>query len=73
MKILINYNVPVTYTVEVDRDKLPEEINLLESVPKDELANGGGELTWDDIKAVWRTADPVDVIVTADNHNELYH
>ena len=72
MRILVNYTVPITYTVVIDRDKLPDEIDLLDSITKDELVNGDGELTWDDIKAVWRTADPVDVIVTDENHNELY-
>ena len=72
MKILINYTVQVTYTVKVDRDELPEEIDLLDSVTKDELVSGDGELTWDDIKDAWRSADPVDVIVTDEDHNELY-
>ena len=72
MNIHINYSIPVTFTVVVERDELPEEEALLESITRDELLNGDGELTWDDIKWAWRNADPNDVIVTDSQHNELY-
>ena len=72
MKIYINYNVNVTYTVEIERETLPTEEDLIDSITKDELVNGDGELTWDAIKDAWRFSDPTDIIITDDEYNELY-
>ena len=72
MELRINYSIPITFTVVVERDELPDEHELLESITKDELLTGDGELTWDDIKWAWRNADPNDVIVTDKNYDELY-
>lgn len=72
MELRINYSIPITFTVVVERDELPDEHELLESITKDELLTGDGELTWDDIKWAWRNADPNDVIVTDKNYEELY-
>ena len=72
MKLYVNYNVNVTYTVEIERETLPTEEDLIDSITKDELVNGDGELTWDAIKDAWRFSNPVDIIITDDEFNELY-
>lgn len=72
MKIYVNYNVNVSYTVPIERETLPTEDELLESITRDELCGGDGELTWDAIKDAWRFSNPSDVIVTDDEFNELY-
>ena len=72
MKIHINYSIPVTYTVVVERDELPDEDELLNTVTREEMLDGDGEITWDDVKNAWRYSDPSDVIVTDENHDELY-
>ena len=72
MKLYVNYNVNVTYTVEIERETLPTEEDLIDSITKDELVNGDGELTWDAIKDAWRCSDPSDIIITDDEFNELY-
>ena len=72
MKLYVNYNVNVTYTVEIERETLPTEEDLIDSITKDELVNGDGELTWDAIKDAWRYSDPTDIIITDDEFNELY-
>ena len=72
MKLYVNYNVNVTYTVEIERETLPTEEDLIDSITKDELVNGDGELTWDAIKDAWRFSNPADIIITDDEFNELY-
>ena len=72
MKLYVNYNVNVTYTVEIERETLPTEDDLIDSITKDELVNGAGELTWDAIKDAWRYSNPSDIIITDDEFNELY-
>ena len=72
MKLYVNYSVIVTYTVEIERETLPTEDELIDSITKDELVNGDGELTWDAIKDAWRFSDPSDIIITDDEFNELY-
>ena len=72
MKLYVNYSVNVTYTVEIERETLPTEDELIDSITKDELVNGDGELTWDAIKDAWRFSDPSDIIITDDEFNELY-
>ena len=72
MKLYVNYSVIVTYTVEIERESLPPEEDLIDSITKDELLNGDGELTWDHIKDAWRFSDPADIIITDDEYNELY-
>jgi len=72
MKLYVNYNLNVTYTVQVERETLPTEDDLIASVTRDELLNGDGELTWDDIKDAWRYSDPADIFITDDEFNELY-
>ena len=72
MKLYVNYSVNCTYTVEIERDLLPTEDELLESITRDELKQGDGGLTWDDIKDAWRYSQPSDVIITDDEYNELY-
>ena len=72
MKLYVNYSIPVTYTIEIERETLPSEDDLLESITKDELVDGDGGLTWDHIKDAWRFATPTDVIITDDEFNELY-
>ena len=72
MKLYVNYNVNVTYTVEIERETLPTEEDLIDSITKDELVSGDGELTWDAIKDAWRFSDPSDIIITDDEFNELY-
>lgn len=72
MKLYVNYSVNVTYTVEIERETLPTEEDLIESVTKDELVNGDGELTWDAIKDAWRYSNATDIIITDDEFNELY-
>ena len=72
MELHINYSIPVTFTVVVQRDKLPDEQELLDSITRDELINGEGELTWDDIKWAWRNADTDTVYITDKDFEQLY-
>ena len=72
MRIHINYSIPVTYTVVVERDELPDEHELLDTVTREEMLDGDGEITWDDVKNAWRYSTPSDVIVTNENYDELY-
>ena len=49
--------ITTTYTVEVTRteeDGITNRDELFESITRDELANGDGELGWDDIKDAMR-------------------
>ena len=72
MEIVIQYQVPTTFTVVVERDELPDQRELLQSITRDEISNGDGELTWDDIKYAWREADPEQVYISDTNYDELY-
>jgi len=76
MKILLEYEVTTSFTIEIEREELPENHqDLLDSVTRDELAEAPmqvNDLEWGHLKEAWRSSTPENTWVYNEDHEELY-
>ena len=76
MKINITYPIDASYTIQIERDKLPENPDdLFNSITKDELIQCVVHETiieWDQIKCAWRYTEFDDIRIQDEDCNELY-
>jgi len=76
MKILLEYEVTTSFTIEIEREELPENHqDLLDSVTRDELAEAPmqvNDLEWGHLKEAWRSSTPENTWVYNEDNEELY-
>ena len=76
MKIIIEYEVVSSFTIEIEREELPaNHQDLLDSVTRDELAEAPmqvNDLEWGHLKEAWRSSTPENTWVYNENHQNLY-
>ena len=72
-EMTFNISIPVTsyFQVTVTRPANTSVEELWDSITRDELVNGEGEMTWDDIKDAWRSTDADSVYVTDEDGEEI--
>jgi len=76
MKINITYPIESSYTIQIERDKLPENPDdLLDTITKEELIDcvlHEAIIEWDHIKSAWRYSEVDDIGIQDEDYNELY-
>ena len=76
MKINITYPISTSYTIQIERDNLPENPDdLIESVTRQEFNDcllGNAYVPFDCIKDSWRFAKVCNLDIEDEDYNQLY-